>query len=348
MGHTLKILDSIRTEIAPTDETLAEARARRDAVLTAARGFDGRLRDYNAGSIGHRTANNDTDADCGVVLDRRTYPKLGPDGDGEGPTDVVAKMQTHVREDLKKAYPHITTSLSKRAITFAFHAPIGIGDQAPDPTVDLIVALNRKEDDALWIPNREKDAWDASHPEYHTRVLTDPPDDVRRARARVIRVVKAWNQQPGKASLCSFNIEALALEVIVEAVALDEGLMTWFEYAVKSLKKGKTEDPAGVSAPINLPLELDVVVGRLERAAAHMRRALDNDSDDNVVIEELAAVFPKYVEKPSGDTSKAAMAAALRGGNSSFNRAGAFVGGAVGVATTPLKTTRSFGDGKVR
>jgi len=30
-----------------------------------------------------------SDADSGLVLDRRSYPKLGPDGDNEGPDEVI-------------------------------------------------------------------------------------------------------------------------------------------------------------------------------------------------------------------------------------------------------------------
>ena len=349
MGHSLRILQDIRKQIAPNDDTLAAARARRDAVLTAARGFDGWLRDYVSGSIGHRTANNDTDADCGVVLDRRTYPELGPDGEGEGPSVVVERMREHVRNGIKIIYPNVTTELTKRAITFRFHQPLPGGAKGADPSVDLIVALSRKADEALWIPNRKSDTWDASHPEYHTRVLTAPPADVRQARAHVIRVVKGWNQQTSNATLCSFNVEALALELIGSSLALDEGVVGWFEYAARSVSKGNTKDPAGVSSNIKLPVDRDIAVGRLESAAAHLRRAIEHDSDEDVVLEELAAVFVSLVQKTSGADSKAAVAAALRSGNGNFSRTGGIVGAgaAAAGATRALKTTRSFGDGYV-
>jgi len=76
-----------------------------------------------------------------------------------------------------------------------------------------------------------------------------------------------------------------------------------------------------------------------------MRTALNNDGDEDVVTEELAAVFWMYIEKPAGDDSKAAMASALRTDNSAFNRAGQY---AAGAAAATLKTTRSFGDGEFR
>ena len=344
MGYTTKLLDDVRAKIAPADETLRAARSRRDEVLAALKEFPGRLRDYSSGSIGHRTANDDTDADCGVVLDRRTYPELGPDGDGEGPDGVMEEIRTHVRERLRATHPAVSTRLSKRAIVVKFNEPLTSGDNAPDPSVDLIVALTRKEADGLWIPNRDPGRWDPSHPEMHTQLLTDPPDDLRRLRSRTVRLVKAQNKQYSLPALSSFNIEALALECITELHSLGEAVTTWFEYAAKELKHANTKDPAGVSGPIKLLLDRDTIVQRLEKAATHMRAAMDHDDDEERVTEELALVFWKYVEKSASDSSKAAFATALRGGNSNFNRAGVFA------ATTPrpLKTVSSYGDGEIR
>ncbi len=346
MGHTNRLLDNIRGQIAPSDETLQAARTRRDDVLAALKDFEGRLRDYAAGSIGHRTANDDTDADCGLVLDRRVYQDLGPDGDDVGPEDIVQRVRSAARENLKEKYPDITTNLTKRAIKFEFHLPVGYGDDARDPSVDLIVALTRKDADGLWIPSRETKEWDASHPEHHTKLLADPPDELRRLRARTVRLVKGWNQQYGEPALCSFNIEALALEVITETMSIGEAVTKWFEYAARELKKANTKDPAGISPAIKLLLERDAVVSRLESAAKHMREALDHDDDEDAVTEQLAVVFYKYVQKPGGDSSKAALAASLRGGNTGLNRGGAYV--TAGAAASHLKTVRSHGDGKVR
>jgi hypothetical protein len=347
MGHTDRILHDIRTKIAPSDETLDAARSRREEVLAAARGFDGALRTYASGSIAHRTANDDTDADCGVVLDRRSHPELGSDGDGVGPDAVMEGVRDLVRDKLKDAHPELKTRLTKRAIEVKFHEPVGSGDGATDPSVDLIVALTRKEKEGLWIPNRDSGGWDASHPECHTKLLTDPPADVRRVRTRAIRLVKAWNKQFSTPALSSFNIEALALEAIIEVVTIGEAVALWFEHSAREVRKGDTRDPARVSPPVKLLLDRHVVVGRLESAAKHMRTALENDDEEEAVTEELALVFPKFVQMPAGDSSKAALAAALRDGNRNFNRAGRHIA-AGAVAATPLKTVRSFGDGEVR
>ena len=87
-------------------------------------------------------------------------------------------------------------------------------------------------------------------------------------------------------------------------------------------------------------------IGRLEKAARHMRKAVDNDEDQDTVVEELAAVFTEYVQQHAGADSKAEFASALRSGNSGFNRAGAYVGAAA--SAKPLKSVRSFGDGEIR
>jgi hypothetical protein len=341
VAYTNDVLDNVRAQIAPADATLKAARARRDEVLEAAKKFEGAQRTYGSGSIAHFTANDDTDADCGVVVDRRVYPALGPDGDGEGPGEIVGKMRDFVRDAIQGAHPKVSFRLTKRAIKIQFDEPLNGKSDAPDPSVDLIVALTRK-DGALWIPNRDKDDWNASDPESHTKLLTEPPADVARVRRRTVRLVKGWNGQFSAPGLCSFNIEALALECITKVMSIGEAVTAWFEYAAKEIEKGNTKDPASVSLAIKLPanVTLDAVVSRLEKAAKHMRTALDDDDDEATVKEELSKVFWDYVE-----SDKSALAAALRGGNTGFNRAGLLIGG-VGSAAAPLKTTRSSGDGK--
>ena len=61
--------------------------------------------------------------------------------------------------------------------------------------------------------------------------------------------------------------------------SVPEGLADWFRYSARDLKKRLTPDPAGVSQPIKLMEDRDVVVGRLESAADLMKDALENDDD---------------------------------------------------------------------
>lgn len=307
MGWTKRVLDEVRGEVAPPDDTLKAARERRDAVKDAASTFEGILRTYNAGSLAHGTANADLDADCGVVLDRTAYPDLGPDGENEGPNDVVQEVRGHAREQLRQVYPDVSFRLTHRAIEVSFHEPLADGS---DPTVDLIVALNRREAPGLWIPHLVRRNWDASHPEEHTRLLTAPPQPFRVVRARVVRLGKAWNALFSDPGLSSFNIEALALECIQSRHHVDDGLAELFRYAAAELSHHNTSDPAGVSPPIKILIDRDKLVGRLRRARDLMKQALEHDDDEKLVREALASLFPAYVKPLKGD-SKAAIAAAL-------------------------------------
>ena len=337
MNSINEILTDVQKKIAPTDETLESVRSRRDEVLTIVGRYAGALRTYTSGSIAHRTANDDTDADCGVVLDRRSYHELGPDGDGGPPNEIVEDVRSFIRNGLKESHPSIAFRLTKRAIKITYNEPLLNGS---DPSVDLIVALTRAAG-ALWIPNLEHKRWDASDPECHTRLLTAEPVGLRRMRAKVIRLAKAWNKQYSNPGLCSFNIEALALESIKEEVSVADGLAAFFKYAASDLSKRKTPDPAGVSAPIKTLEDREVVVGRLNRAAENLQTAL-KASDENSSRDVLAEVYWDYVEPSDGSSSKAAFAKALREGSSAVKivPGGLSLVGASGIA---LKTTRAYG-----
>jgi hypothetical protein len=102
MSITNSILNDVRWLIAPSNSILREARDRRSRVVKAAKAFRGVRDSYNSGSIAHGTANSDLDADCGIVLDRRTHPDTGPDGGGEGPNSVVMEVRDLVAEQLSE------------------------------------------------------------------------------------------------------------------------------------------------------------------------------------------------------------------------------------------------------
>src|ERR1019366_10622991 len=108
--------------------------------------------------------------------------------------------------------------------------------------------------------------WDPSDPEKHTALLTADPKSLRVTRARIIRLVKCWNQQFSKPGMCSFNIGALALMSSVEGVGVAPGLLAFFEYSAIDLVKHLTPDPAGVSNAIKINIDRDVLVSRLESA----------------------------------------------------------------------------------
>lgn len=334
-GYTSKVLDEVRAKLAPSDAVLKLARDRRGLVLDAAMKFPGTLRKYNSGSIAHGTANSDLDADCGVVLDRRTYPQLGPEGEGVGPTAIV----TRVAELVNAAVPSAKVSTSKRAITVKFNARV----DGCDPSVDLIVGLERRENPGLWIPQLFANTWDASHPEKHTELFASGSAELRRIRARAVRLAKGWNGQFDEPGLSSFNIEALAWMCVTEGMSQAEALSELFAFGARELVLAPTPDPADVSPPIKLLLDAAIVVTRLNEAAKLMQDAIEHDDDETAVREALASLFRDYVDAPSASSEKAAMAAALRQtGNSAFKVGKTGVEASAGAAG--LKNVRSWSD----
>jgi hypothetical protein len=342
MGNTLQRLNQIRGDIAADDVALDEARERRDCVLDIADQFPGALRTYRSGSLAAGLMNRPvTDGDGGVVLDRRIYPELGPDGDGDGPYEIVEDMHDFLGPRVREYYEDATVHRMKRGLKVYFHEPI---DEEQDPTVDLVIALNRKADDALWIPNRDRSRWDPSHPEKHHQLLRAGTKALRRIRARVIRLGKAWNHQYSEPGLCSFNIVALALEAITEPMPLDEAVALFFDYAGTAVEKGRTHDPADVSPPIKLLLRQAVVVTRLRKAADGLAAALEQDDDDEAVDEALSQVFFNYVKPLAGGRSE--LVNALR-----RNNYGLVAGAGPGLSfaqrgastARPLKPTRAYG-----
>jgi hypothetical protein len=338
VGLVLNILDEIRASIAADDEVLEEARKRRNRVAESAMALAGTLRRFSSGSVTHGTVNAPvTDADGGIVLDRRRYPQLGPDGDGEGPAEVVEELRELVGKKAREEYPDARVTTSKRGLKVTFSSPL----KGQDPTIDLIVTLTRKDADGLWIPKLNTDEWDASHPEKHTELFIRGTRSLRALRARVVRLAKAWNKQWKDPALSSFNSAALAWEYVDDAdVSLDDALVGFFAYACAEVEKGNTKDPAGVSDPIRLLVSRETAVKRLAAAAEQLKLALKNEGDEKLVREALAEVFRDFVEPPAN--SKSAFAAVLRKGNAgvSVTTSGLALGGA-----KALKTTRSYGQG---
>jgi hypothetical protein len=339
MGLVLDILDAeVRAKIAADDAVLTEARTRRDLVAKSAMELEGALRWFRSGSVAYAMVNKPvSDADSGLVLDRRSYPKLGPDGEGEGPDEVIDELQELVRPKVREKYPNAKVGKSRRGLLVEFNEPVTADE---DPSVDLIVTLTRKDADGLWIPDRdakaEADRWSPSHPEKHTELFTGGAKDVRRLRARVARMAKAWNRQSneGDRALSSFNICALAWEYVEDgSVPLDEALAGWFRYAHDELDKAETDDPAGVSEPIRLLLPKSEVVERLGQAADDLDQALANEDDEDKVREALSRIYPDYIEAPG----KQALAEALRTNTGiGATRTGITLG--TGAAMKPMRT----------
>ena len=268
MGYTDDTLTDVQGQIAADDDALGEARDRTNLVLEIALKFPGARRTFRSGSLAVHTFNDPvTDGDGGVVLDRRYYPSLGPDGGGEIPNGIVGEMCALLGPEIRKTYPNARCHTSKRGPKMLFGAPL----KGQDPTVDLVVAMDRRGADGLWIPHLVKKRWDASHPEEHVRLLNAEPLSLRRLRRRVIRLLKAWNKQWSDPAFSSFHLSVLALLYVESGMSVGTALRTVFEKAAKYLEGGdNTKDPAGVSLPIKLLLDRSVAVDRLQKAATNM------------------------------------------------------------------------------
>ena len=294
MGHCDDILNDVRGQIDASDAPLAEARARLDLVKKIAAGFPGALRTYSSGSIAHHTMIAPvTDGDGGVVLDRRSYPELGPDGGGEAPSLVTEKLCAILGPEVREVYSKASCGTSKRGPKVRFAAPV----EGQDPTVDLVVALTRRNGAGLWIPNLMKDTWEASDPERHAALFNGGPTALRRTRRKVIRLAKAWNRQFSDPAFCSFHLSALALESVEGGLGLTAALGQFFDGAAASLRQGNTADPAGMSPPIKPRVSRDTAIARLEKAAEAVTRAVSED-DPAAARAALAVVFWDYIEAP--------------------------------------------------
>lgn len=335
--HAEQVLDEVRESIAPEDRVLKAARERRDLVKALAMKFRGAARCFNSGSVAHATANNPvSDADCGVVLDRRHHGDLGPDGAGIGPVAIVNELVEAITPEIKAKHPNATVTTTKRAILVEPGEPI----DDEDPSVDLIVGLTRKEDDALWIPHLDANRWDPSHPEKHTALLTADPANLRVHRARALRLAKAAVCNDGdERVMCSFNVEALALEHIVTVRStLAESLEILFAGAAGSIKKELTPDPAGVSKPIKLPegVTRDTASRRLAFFAICVAEARGASTHADALAALVKIYGPQLPSVPRSPSAK--IADELR-----RNERGAATIGAFGGAAAALKPTRSFG-----
>lgn len=346
MSYITDILDDVRRQIAPTSQALNEARDRRDAVLAAARQFPGARSGFNSGSVAHGTANTVKDADCGVVLDRRHYRDLGPDSAAQtGPCAVVEAVRAHLRGSaLREQYPDVGFEVQDRSVLVRFRQPVSDGRGGLiDPTVDLIVALQRRDQPGLWIPNnmrRGRPSWDASHPAEHTRLFL--PDDraLRRTRVWTVRLAKAWNARHTDWRFASFNLAALAYWGLNQPVNTGAAFVAFFEHAAASLAQRRTADPAGVSECIKLPAEKDKAVRRLEKARALAWQAYDASSED-AARDALAKLFPDQVTPSPATAWSNALVQGSRGGAGVGLSADGLL--TAGGAASTLKPVRAFG-----
>lgn len=311
MGNTEDILNDIRSEIDAHAEPLAEARTRLGLVRFKASAFPGALRTYASGSIPQHTFIHPVgDGDGGVVLDRRVYPELGPEGGGETPADITTEMCALLGPAVREVYSKARCTTSKRGPKILFGQPVD--DQ--DPTVDLVVALTRRDGTGLWIPNLHTNTWEASHPERHVELFTSGDQSLRRTRRRVIRLFKAWNKQFNEPGFSSHNLSVWSWEFVQAGMGMAAALSTVLAKAAVRVESGAaTPDPAGVSKNVRLLVIRTTAARRLRTASDALAEALDHDDDRDAVLSALSRVFYKHLDDPA-PTGLAGKAALLRRG----------------------------------
>jgi hypothetical protein len=209
-----------------------------------------------------------------------------------------------------------------------------------DPTVDLIVALDRRGAAGLWIPNTEHHRWDPSDPEEHTALLTAEPKSLRVTRARAIRLSKAENKREQQIPLCSFNLEAFGLMFVLPGENVAAALLRLWEDGAEDLRHRLTPDPADVSPPIKVE-DCNYAIQRLDAAAARLSAALEHDDDPHRVRTELRHLWPDFVAAVPGELSKAETVAKM----AALATINVTAGGGLSTASgTTLKNSRSYGD----
>ncbi|MGW6742506.1 hypothetical protein ACWGDX_17590 [Streptomyces sp. NPDC055025] len=290
-------MDDVRSQIDAHAEPLVEARERLALVRSAAMAFTGSLRTYASGSLAQHTFIHPVgDGDGGLVLDRRVYPGLGPDGGGETPADIAAELCGLLGPAARKVYPNARCGTSKRGPKLTFGQPV----DGQDPTVDLVVALTRKDAPGLWIPNLKNDTWEASDPEHHVELFTSGKLSLRRTRRRVVRLLKAWNKQYSVPGFSSHNLTVWAWEFIEPGMGMATALSAVLTRAARRVDSGNaTVDPAGVSPNVRLLVPRDIASRRLHTAATGLEEALAHDDDRDAVLSALSRVFYKYIDDPS-------------------------------------------------
>ena len=333
-------LDQLRKNIAADPDSLSAAKTRQNDVFSAAITFPGSLRTYRSGSVATRFTNHPvSDADGGLVMDRRSFPALGPEGQGELPATLVEDLRDCIRPILKADYPDVVIKLMKRGLLIEFNEPLASGE---DPTVDLVLGLNRVEGGALWIPNLDQNRWDASHPERHVQLFTTGSDGLRQTRRHVVRIAKAQVKQFVEPAVCSFNIAALAWECISFAEPIDAALHRFFDYAATELANRLTADPAEVSPAIKVK-DRGLAVKRFRKTADSSQLAIDAGDDDLKVLEALTDFgdFWKLIEPLTGSSNSAISSAIASGSALWIDSLGGLHTDSIG--STTVKPTRSYG-----
>lgn len=295
-----RALNEARVRIQVSDDELAEARGRRDRMLTALKHeFGGRT--YVNGSVAHGDALNPlTDIDLGIVIPN-DHHAFGP---GRlGPSSLQERAAEAIRAEFASDYPslRIEWRVRHRSVLVRFGHPVTPGEK--DFTADVIVAIDYENGDGLLIP--DYDGWDRSAPETHTRMVRERNAETEARYARIIRLVKHWARTHDR-PLCSWNIKALGLAAITTKVSMLDGLRLWFDHAIAELSIAETRDPAGVATePIHISEKWTMaeVLTALRDASRRLTIAVrfEEEGYPAMALDELAKLFRDKEMMPGPD-----------------------------------------------
>ncbi|GAA2014120.1 hypothetical protein GCM10009839_06250 [Catenulispora yoronensis] len=227
-----------------TDEELATAEFRAQAVIGALDRIYPGAEVYRTGSIAHGDAMHPlNDVDLGVILTDR--PELGPDG--LGPRAEMRHVAGELVKRLKPTFPKLSADPEgKRSVVLTFNAVQGASD--PDFTCDVIIALPGP-DQTLLIPNTDlRGGWDQNDPRGHVDRVQRVDAASGGSLSRTVRLAKHWRDRHGK-PLYSWNIKTLALEALSGASHPFEGLYRFFEHSAGAVAEGPTENPGSMAYP---------------------------------------------------------------------------------------------------
>ncbi|SDE07803.1 hypothetical protein [Streptomyces prasinopilosus] len=309
MAHLHKQFDDLLTLINVDPDVLTATRERLALARKLAEQHPEGRTSYSSGSIPMGThiqphAGAVSDGDGGIILDRVRHPELGPDGRWEAPHAVTDELVAFIGPRLRDpertpSYPQARVCKSRRGLKIHFGAPVN----GTDVTVDLILALRRREGRGLWIPDLKrapgsKKAWSASDPQGHVELLTSGADALRRTRRRAIRILKAWNAQATKPGFSSHQLSVWAHEFVEPGMGLVGAVHTVLLEAALRLQHGEpTKDPRCVSADLKPLIPETDAERRLRVAADKLAKAIAAPDDIDTVAEVLENLFPKTMRE---------------------------------------------------
>ncbi|MGI5444586.1 hypothetical protein ACQEVM_02340 [Streptomyces sp. CA-243310] len=345
MAHLHNQFDDLLTLINVDPDVLAATRERLLLARRLAEQHPEGRTSYSSGSIPVRThiqphAGAVSDGDGGIILDRVQHPELGPDGEGEAPHTITDELVAFIGPKLRDPertpfYPKARVCTSRRGLKIHFGAPVN----GTDVTVDLIVALRRRDRRGLWIPDLEQapgsaKAWSASDPQGHVELLTSGADALRRTRRRAIRILKAWNAQAAKPGFSSHQLSVWAYEFVEPGMGLVSAVHTVLLKAALRLQRGEpTMDPRSVSPDLKPLIPEADAERRLRVAADKLAKAIADPDDIDTVAEVLEQLFPKTMRERERAFSAASTPLST---TASLGLAG---------ASLLLPKTRSWGEG---